>query len=162
MRFFKFINPLKFYFSKKKKQRKTKSDIKKIFKELEYNWFIIQDIQKITKYPDALTDSGIKAMQSINQTLKLNKYELFINGSFEPFVCSKKIKKIDNLYKGLIIIQKKINFMNSVINIPNNSLDFEDEKRTLKFQLEWYYLGYLNIEEKIMEYIENSDVRCLV
>ncbi len=82
LRFFKFINPLKFYFSKKKKQRKTKSDIKKIFKELEYNWFIIQDIQKITKYPDALTDSGIKAMQSINQTLKLNKYELIINSSF--------------------------------------------------------------------------------
>lgn len=117
MRFFKFINPLKFYFSKKKKQRKTKSDIKKIFKELEYNWFIIQDIQKITKYSNALTDSGIKAMYLINQTLKLNKYELFINGSFEPFVHSKKIKKIDNLYKGLIIIQRKINLMNSVITI---------------------------------------------
>ena len=49
-----------------------------------------------------------------------------------------------------------------LINIPNNSLDFEDEKRTLKFQLELYYLGYLNIGEKCMEYIENSDVRCLV
>jgi hypothetical protein len=49
-----------------------------------------------------------------------------------------------------------------LINIPNNSLDFEDEKRTLKFQLEWYYLGYLNFEEKCMEYIENSDVYCLV
>lgn len=33
---------------------------------------------------------------------------------------------------------------------------------TLEFQLDWYYLGYLNIEEKCMEYIENSDVYCLV